>query len=603
MKVRAWGRGFCLIFAVSAAATVWAQFGAAPRGPAPGLPPPANSSSPQGAQSSAPTIKTQTNLVPVRVVVRDREGHVVTNLKKEDFRLYQDGGQQEISNFTAISGTSNSLSIASAVPSGGAAAEGAGMAANGAPADAPARYIAIFFDDMHMQLNDMTYTKSAAENYLSSLAPADHVAIATATRIGELGFTTDRAKLGDAISKLAIHPSSAAVAARVGCPPMDYWEADAIVNDSGMTGQAVLDGAVQDTLTCSKEGDLTPRKTAIMVAQNTALATLFEVDAQTEILLQRVEQTLDGLSSLPGQRMVVLMSPGFLIAKHRQELAALIDRAIKSNVAVNTIETRRGFNTVALANIEFSTPAGPNFLNAFKGQDSLALMESQAGSDSQKLLSEIADSTGGRFFNHSDNYDAAFSHLARPPEFYYLLAYTPQNLPSDGRYHTIQVRLRPKFNYEVETRRGFYAPTAAETAEGAAEREVHDALFSDEEEHTLAIRFEMDVTHALSGVPQLGVRAVVDIAQLDLRKAKGISEDKLIVAAAIFDKDGNYVDGMQKADQISLDDTTLARVENTGLSLQLDFYVEPGEYTARIVAYDSNGGGVSAESDSVTVPN
>ncbi len=40
------------------------------------------------------------NLVPVTVVVRDRQGHAVGNLTKEDFRLLDNGKPQVISRFS-----------------------------------------------------------------------------------------------------------------------------------------------------------------------------------------------------------------------------------------------------------------------------------------------------------------------------------------------------------------------------------------------------------------------------------------------------------------------------------------------------------------------
>src|SRR5690348_14508039 len=46
-----------------------------------------------------PTMKTETLLVPVRVVIRDRDGHAVPNLRKQDFKLYQDSKQQDILTF------------------------------------------------------------------------------------------------------------------------------------------------------------------------------------------------------------------------------------------------------------------------------------------------------------------------------------------------------------------------------------------------------------------------------------------------------------------------------------------------------------------------
>src|SRR5438477_13020333 len=46
-----------------------------------------------------PTFRTNTNLVIVNLVVRDKSGKLVDNLKKEDFAVYEDNKLQTISVF------------------------------------------------------------------------------------------------------------------------------------------------------------------------------------------------------------------------------------------------------------------------------------------------------------------------------------------------------------------------------------------------------------------------------------------------------------------------------------------------------------------------
>jgi VWFA-related protein len=65
-----------------------------------GRPLPANSYS-HDQQSQCPgTIRVQVNLVPVDVIVTDANGQIVTNLKQEDFRIFENGKQQEIRHFS-----------------------------------------------------------------------------------------------------------------------------------------------------------------------------------------------------------------------------------------------------------------------------------------------------------------------------------------------------------------------------------------------------------------------------------------------------------------------------------------------------------------------
>src|SRR5262245_32089908 len=44
-------------------------------------------------------IKIDTDLVPVDIIVTDDKGHLVRNLKQEDFKLYEDGVERPIASF------------------------------------------------------------------------------------------------------------------------------------------------------------------------------------------------------------------------------------------------------------------------------------------------------------------------------------------------------------------------------------------------------------------------------------------------------------------------------------------------------------------------
>src|SRR3989442_11995549 len=64
-------------------------------------PAPASGDSQEVSSRDTPTtFKVRVNLVLVRVVVRDSQGKVVSNLKKEDFQLYDNRKLQTISSFS-----------------------------------------------------------------------------------------------------------------------------------------------------------------------------------------------------------------------------------------------------------------------------------------------------------------------------------------------------------------------------------------------------------------------------------------------------------------------------------------------------------------------
>ena len=158
---------------------------------------------PQSQGAQAFQIKVETNLVMVKVVVRDAKGRAVAGLRKEDFRLFDGGKPQEITRFHGGNRRCQSGSRLKRLPATAAPNPLPGTAPRAA---LPQRFVALFFDDLHMEFGAVGQTRDAAWRYISTiLRPEDRVAIFTSLQPGHLDFTGDRAKLHDALFRLAAH--------------------------------------------------------------------------------------------------------------------------------------------------------------------------------------------------------------------------------------------------------------------------------------------------------------------------------------------------------------------------------------------------------------
>jgi VWFA-related protein len=550
----------------------------------------------QTAQQSQPTVKTVTIVVPVRVVVRDPQGHAVVNLTKDDFKLSQDGKQQDIVNFLAVANPVNFPKPPNGTESPAATPSGGSIATQASSPALPQRFVALFFDDVHLDLQDMMRARDAADRFVrSSLEPADRVAIFTVSGQSQQDFTSDRDALHKSLQALLPHVMTAADPESAGdCPPMDFPEADAIANQ-GMT--QVLAVATQDALNCAYSGEEHFRPEAQDLATRTAEHLVFAQDEQTEAAFRRIREVVRRVSGAPGQRDVVLISPGFLYPGHDEELAQIIDNAIHSDVVINTLDARGLYAPAAGGDVSQASVAhmggGEALLNSFRAADNTL---------ASNVLGDLADSTGGMAFANSNDFGAGLRALAAAPEVYYLLAYTPRNLKTDGHYHHIKVTLNAKQDYAVEARHGFYAPARAETPEQTARREIDDELFANDEKHDLPVELQTRVEKNKDGGKQLDVYADLDIAHLRFQKANGVNQEGLTMVAALFDNNGNYVDGTQKVLNFNLKDATLADLSKTGASSELNFTVKPGAYTVRLVVRDANDQHVSAENVTVDVP-
>jgi VWFA-related protein len=155
------------------------------------------------AQTSGETFKTGVTAIQVPVIVRDRDGHVVSNLGKDDFQLFDNGKRQEITSFSVEIPGSQPAPDRSLPDRKAPVAQSGG----GTGIELPARFITYFFDDVTIRdFGDLKRIRDAAARQLGALQPGDRAAIFTSSCSVELDFTNDRLKLQAAVSRLEPHP-------------------------------------------------------------------------------------------------------------------------------------------------------------------------------------------------------------------------------------------------------------------------------------------------------------------------------------------------------------------------------------------------------------
>src|SRR5882724_13606140 len=125
-------------------------------------------------RDSAATFKVRVNLVLLRVVVRDQNGKVVDNLKKEDFLLFDNRKPQTISTFSLETPLSHAVPIVTVSdhPDSDAVERNPSTVAA-----LPQRFVSLLFDDLHLAMEDAVTVRVAATKVFDSMGPSDRVAI------------------------------------------------------------------------------------------------------------------------------------------------------------------------------------------------------------------------------------------------------------------------------------------------------------------------------------------------------------------------------------------------------------------------------------------
>jgi len=163
-----------------------------------------------------------------------------------------------------------------------------------------------------------------------------------------------------------------------------------------------------------------------------------------------VGKVVRALSTVPGQRSIVLISPGFLtLADLQQDSTAIMDLAIRSNIIISSLDAR-GLYTVVPGG-----DAGQAVQNAAQTQ-----YQGAGASSDEDVLSGLADGTGGAFFHDNNDLVEGFRRVAARPEYVYVLGFSPRDLKPDGKFHDLKVTLKDPAKLTLQARRGYYAPKA-----------------------------------------------------------------------------------------------------------------------------------------------
>jgi VWFA-related protein len=540
---------------------------------------------------SAPAFQSKVNLVLVPVVVRDSKGRAVGDLTKKDFQVFDKGKPQTIASFSVMrrAGTT--------VPEGGARTAAANTAiAAVAPANEnapPQRYVAYLFDDLNIEFGDLVNVKKAATRHIASgLQASDRAAIFTTSGQTTLDFTDNKTKLDETVAKLQIRPMFQHTGRQ--CPDLSYYLADLIVNRND---QMALQAAEQETIACVPL-DPTQRGTAQQAQQMSQSAAQQELtvgEQGTRVSLSVIKNAIRRLAAMPGQRLIVLASPGFLTRSSEaiSDKAEVLELAVKMNVMISSLNARGLFTTEMDASQQgASSQAAQRLISQYYRESAEA---------TEDVLAELAEGTGGTFFHNNNDLDAGFASVAMAPEVSYVLGFSPQALKPDGSFHRLKISVVERKNISIQARRGYYALKRSSNAEEDAKADIQDAVFSREEMRDIPVDLQTQFFKPNAASAKLTILAKVDLRRLAFKKLDGRNRDNLMIVSALFDRNGNYVTGMTKTVEMKLRDETLAHL-SSGITVKSSFDVKPGTYIVRLVVRDSEGQAMAAQNGAVEIP-
>lgn len=390
-----------------------------------------------GAQEPAVTLQLNVNRVLVPVVVRDKQGHPISDLKKEDFEVADNGKPRPVSAFNveqlgpaeqhADTGTAPALDSNAAPPS----------------SPTPQRFILYLFDDVHLSVEDLAQVQKAGAAVVDGLSGRDIGGVVSISGKTNSGLTRDRARLQDAIMSLQTH--NVFRADPRACPNISYYQAVQIEREHSPEGPAFQE-AFRQVLNCNPGLDPKYQQTAaeneVSSATNRVL-NLGRQDVQTTYA--SIAGWVRTMATLPGQRMLILISPGFLpIEQESMTLESrVMDLAAQSNVTISALDARGLYTT------ELDASSRGSASQSDYNRSSMTFAEGS--------MEAMADGTGGTFFHNRNDLSAGFKSLTETAEVVYVLELSLDGVKQDGSYHHLKVKVS-RDGVDVSARRGYFMP-------------------------------------------------------------------------------------------------------------------------------------------------
>jgi len=490
-------------------------------------------------------IRVQSNLVEVPTLVLDNKDKPVGNLKKDDFLLFDNGKPQTISTFSVLTGPA------------GAAPPVPGAVPNVAPPTEP-RCVALFFDDVNTSFANLNFAREAAIKFIrKGLDPGERMGIFTVSGTPTLDFTDDTQKLLAALAKLRLlqrMPDQGPFA----CPPMTRYQAWVIVHVGGHTRE--LDDALRSAGECCG-GHPEP------CVRSAAESMLTVAEGWSLDTLESMARVIRHLGDMPGRRIMLLTSSGFLTLSFRQKQQKVIEAAVRASVVINSLDT---------AGVLFDDTYGTHF-------------------NLKVPLSDIAAGTGGKLIQNSNDLETGIRALTAPPSISYVLGFAPENLKPDGSMHSLKVKLTGPEHLKVNARPSYYAPST--------ELSPAEKRFNKLNQSVMGAGAFAEIPVEFTAVPELlpgGDHTLKVLVHVDVRKMpfEDLSDkrkvERLIFITALFDTQNRFLTGVEGVMDLRLKEATLKQLIGDGLTAKLSIQAPAGSYRVRQVVQEAVNGHISA---------
>ncbi len=536
----------------------------------------------------SPTVRVNTRMVLVDVVVIDKQGKPVTGLKPQDFVIEENGKKQQIAAFTTPEDASKVPAPLPLAP--GIYSNKPEYRSEGGPVTV------LLLDAANTPFRDQAYARWQMLKYVQEqLKPDQRVAVFTLTNQLRMlqDFTTDPNLLKAALQK--IKPREQDMQSAVP-PPL-----------STAIGTGA-DPALTTTL-------------AMMSGEAQAFQSIqvsYELDRRVGVTLDAMRGLARVLGGMPGRKQVVWLTATFpfdLIPENRNVTEAELAEALPDihQTGLNThaagalAETQRHAHTEEIreASAQLSAAqvaiypvdvrglmSGMEMEREDSANRQLMDLSQRAGTrmsdvaSSQETMREIAAETGGKVYVNQNEIKAGVDLVMADNNASYTLGYYPENKKWDGKFRTIKVKL-DKDGTQLRARRGYYAIDPATIKDRDSDQQIAEAWQTGVP--ATLVTFSARVKPTDKG--KVGVDFLVDAHSLTVKDSGGKKKFDVDLYSAMFSAEGKMLSNHSQKIAQEFPDNVYQQIMQQGMLVHMDLDPPQGKNNQVRLAVRDNATG------------
>ncbi len=556
---------------------------------------PQPTTTPPPLEDDGDVVKISTNLIQVDVTVTDKNGNPVTNLKADDFEIYENGKKQKITSALFVSSqvipegksTKNKERFGIEIP----------KPVGEVTSNEVRRTIALVVDDLSLSFESVHFVKRSLRNFVEKqMQQGDLVAIVrTGSGIGALQqFTTDKRRLYAAIEKVK-------------------W------NSRGAGGISVF-----KPFSSHKAFDIEIGRGASEGNEDVPVSETGFEDTRKELFasgsLGAIQYVVEGMDRLPGRKSVLLFSDGFQIFSRGEtnftgssrvldSLTNLVESANRAAVVIYTMDAR-GLQTIdfTAADDVGSTPPDEGGI-VQTTSNTLISGRRAAFATSRDGINYLAKETGGFSIYNTNDLNAGVKRVL-DDQSYYLIAYEPEAEsfdPEKRKFNKLNVKVL-KNDVEVRYRSGFFNISDDKFKKSevslTGNEKILDALVSPFTVNNVSI--SLSTIFKSDERDNLFVDSYLHINSNDLKfikTADGKNKAVFDIVVANFGDNGIPTDQISKTFTISVEGQTYDAIIRDGFVYYFTLPVKkPGAYQMRVAIRDQTTDKVGSASQFIEIP-